>query len=460
MPKPAKPTRRQRRHGDLPSGYQWRDGRPRWIPSPSRRAAGWRATDLKDAHGRWLAEGAAIQRARAIADAVRAWAAGEAVPPAVAAMAPQGAAFAGRSTAAASPRAIRVLLDEFYEANTRPLGARRTGLSPKTQADYKSKIARFLTEVRGKIAEERFMAMDVDILLPPGPGEAGDDVLTLAYEALRGEAGESMASGCVAAVSAWMGWMVKRRRIWATNPCAAVERSTPEGRIVVYDWPEVVALVRRAEARGLHSVADAIVLAVDLSWAQQDLLAMTWGQVHAVAGRTRIKHRRIKTGQAGNPPLLPLGLARLEAIRARLAADRIIPAPALPLLICELTGKSWVADTFRHIFAEIRAEVACQHLVAELLARLAGAPGAPTDEGIASKQFRDLRDTAITYCYEAGLDIPEICSRTLHAPTRAQAVIEKHYGAIGKGIADRAAAKLEAYFAAEGYHIENGSGQA
>lgn len=430
--KPKAPKRRQRRHGSLPAGFAWREGRPRWIPSPSRRAAGWTATDLKDAWDRWMPEGAAIDRARAIAEAVDAWAVGAPVPASLAAIAPKGATAAGRSAKAADPRAIQTLLDAYYAS---PKFAK---LGARTQADYRVKIERFLGAVRGKMDRARFMAMPVDALLPPAFGEGGEDVLTDAYETLQKEAGASMAAGCLASLSAWMGWLVKRKRIWATNPATTVERETPEGRIVVFEWPEILALVQAAEARGLTSIADAIVLAVDLSWSQQDLLSITWDQISA-GDAPRVRHRRIKTGNAGNPPLLPLGRGRLEAIRARWHGQKVRP---IHVLVCELTGRPWSADTFRHHFAEIRAEAA----------------KTPGLEAVATKQFRDLRDTAITYCQEAGLDIPEICSRTLHSPTRAQAVIEKHYGAVGSAAADRGAAKLEAYFGAMGYRLESVKG--
>ena len=60
----------------------------------------------------------------------------------------------------------------------------------------------------------------------------------------------------------------------------------------------------------------------------------------------------------------------------------------------------------------------------------------------------------MTYAYEAGLDIPEICTRTQHNPTRAQAVIERHYGALRQGVADAGAAKLDAHFERMGYTFE------
>jgi hypothetical protein len=421
------PKRRQRGHGILPAGFIWREGRPRWNPSPTRRRQGWRATDLKDGWNRWLAQGAAIERAQAIADQVAAWAAGEPVSPAFAGLAPRGALEGGATPADLKPRSIGALLEAYFAS------PRFTALAEKTRSDYRLKIDRTLGVIAAheRVSLEKFKAIDVDILVPPAFGEEADFGLELAYEALREDAGEHMAHGSLAATSAWLGWCVKRKRVLAANPATFVERTAPEGRIVVYDWPEIVALVEAADRLGFPSIADAIVMAIDLSWSQQDLLAITWDQVSEDG---HVKHRRIKTGVAGNPPLLALGQRRLEAIRCRWQGKTVRP---IWLIVCELTCRRWAADTFRHHFALVRAEAAKK------------------EPGVATKQFRDTRDTAITYAYDAGLAVQEICSRSLHRGKRAQAVIEKHYGAIGQALTDGAAKKLDAHFAALGYTLED-----
>lgn len=425
-----KPKRRQRRQGDLPAGFTWRDGRPRWIPSPTRRAQGWRAIDLKDAWGHWLKKGPALERAQAIADAVAAWAAGEAVPAGFAAIAPKGVAKAAGAKGALNPRSIAALLEAYYEA------PKFRALAPATQGDYRSKHRRFFEVLCGSSDDakvERVKALDVDILLPPQFGEVGDFELERVYDGLTEAVGLPMANGVHAAMSAWLGWCVKKKRIWPTNPAGLVERRSADGRIVVYEWAELADLVQAADALGRPSIGDALIFGVDLSWSEQDLLAITDGQVSPTF---HVKHRRIKTGNAGNPRLLALGQARLAMIRQRWREAGLAWTKDRPLIVCELTGKAWAPSTFQHEFAAIRAHVA---------------RALPT---VADKQFRDTRDTAVTYAYEAGLDIPGICSRTLHSPQRAQAVIAKHYGAIRQGLADAAAEKLDEHFAKMGYRLD------
>lgn len=425
--------RRQRRHGDLPAGLKFRDGRPRWEPSPARRKAGWRGQDLKDPSGRWLSKGEAIMAAEAIAAAVAAHAAGAAVPAQLLAIAPKGAQLRRKAGVLAS-NSIGALIDGFLADPT----PRTVTLKAKTVSDYRIKLARLVGVLADaqKIDAGAVRSLDVAILLPPPPNTGKPFLLGEAYRTLRVAAGEHMAAGVMAAASAWLAWVVDRKNMLPFNPALRVPRATPDGRIVVFEWDELKAMVAAAEALGAASVADAIILAVDLSWSQQDVLALTRGQLNGEP--LHVKHRRIKTGVAGNPPLLAIGRARVEAMLARQAAATVKPidAGAAPLVVCEASGEAWKPDAFRKRFAEVRA------LAATICA------------GVAGKQFRDLRDTAVTYCYDAGLAVPEICSRTLHTPERAQAVIAKHYGAIGQGLTDVAGAKLEAHYEAKGYTFD------
>jgi hypothetical protein len=428
MPR-ARATRRQRAHGVLPAGFKWRDGRPRWEPSPSRRKAGWKALDLKDAYGAWMPRGAAIERAELIAKAVAGWAAGEPAPPAFIHIAPKGAAAGGRQLGALSPRSIGALVDAFCEAEA----PRRRKLSDKTRADYRSKLKVLLEEIAASqsIAVEALRAIDISLLLQPPEGSNKPFLLDQAYDDLCERRGETMGHGALAVASSWLAWVQKKKRAIPYNPAQLVERREVAGRIVVFTWPELLALVAAAEELGWFSIADAVILAVDLSWSQQDLLAFMWRQI---SDDGHCKHRRIKTGVAGNPRLLKIGEARVKAIRARWEGEKVRPTH---VLVCERTRQPWAASDFRHRFAEIRA--------------LAASKVNDPESELATKQFRDLRDTAITIAYDGGLSIEEICTRSLHDPKRAREVISKHYGALTQGLADGAADKLGAHFTKMGY---------
>lgn len=430
----SKKKTRSRPAGILPAGFAWREGRPRWIATPKRRAQGWRGVDLKDAWGRWLSRADAIARAEAIALACDAFDAGEAPPVEFAAFAPQGTARP--KIKAEGVRSIGRLLTDYagpLDEDSDKASQKFRGLGDATRRDYRNKLRRFVEVLAGSDQPDeirKVRAMDIDVLAPPPPGSGVEFLLQMAYDTLREDAGEHMALGVHAAVSAWLGWLKKPRNILATNPAEMVVRVAVDGRLVTYEWPEIVALVRAADALGMPSIGDAVVFGIDLSWSQQDVLAINWGQI----AEGRVRHRRIKTGNAGRPKLLPVGAARLEAIIAR--RGNVTPLPGAPVVVCELTGERWNVHTFRHEFAKIRAHAARD---------------CPS---VASKRFQDLRDTAVTYCYEAGLSLEEICSRTLHDPDSARRVLQKHYGQITQDVSDAAAAKLEARFTAKGWNLD------
>ena len=431
-----KKLRKQRAHGVFPAGFEWRDGRPRWNPSPSRRKVGWRITELRDDRGAFLTKGAAIDRAQALADACSGWVKGHPVPPELMRFAPNGVSpKAGKHTRVDDPKAIGTLLDAWYES---PDFIK--DLSPASQNGYRSKIKRFLgavadigpsdTIARAEDKMEQLRALSIDLFKrPTGPGVPF--ILKDTYHALRDLAGEHMAYGSIAAMSTWMTWCIDNHFIWDQNPCARVKRKVPDGRIVTFNFlEEIVPLAREADRRGLHSMADAILLGVDLSWLPSDLLTMTWGQL---SDGYRIKHRRVKTNVAGNPPLLNLGRRRMQAIIARRGGRG---APDETIITCEETGEPWCLRAFRETFAEIRATVAVK---------------VPS---VAEKHFADLRDTAVTIAYEARLTPQEIAARTLHQLPRVTAILDAHYGKSGWQVEDRGAELLNAHFEAQGYVYE------
>ncbi len=184
-------------------------------------------------------------------------------------------------------------------------------------------------------------------------------------------------------------------------------------------------MIAGAEAAGYPSIADSLVLGVDLSWSQQNRLALTWPQVRPDG---RVRGTRPKTGAVMETPLLEsLAKPRLNAIRQRqLDAYGSVVQPT-HVLICEDTGAPWKADWYRHKFREIADSLGLQHL---------------TDQ--------DLRDTAVTITYEAGLTEPEIASRTGHSLKRIREILDAHYGQITRVVADNGKRKLDRYMRGKG----------
>lgn len=441
----------------VPAGWQWREARPRWIPSPVLRKAGWRGCDLKDARGQWLARGPSIAAAEAIGEAVATWRTGALAPGLVRAFAPPGACEtpgAGRPAPVGDRRSLGALMDAYLGAPERGVAPSHEFARIRNKIDRRSKLSRFVDVLAGyvskpggaataaeleayKAARERVRAMSIDVLEPP----AFEDTPDLAqaqgplydlYWKLKAQVGENMAHGVLAIVSAWLEWCVKRRAV-RQNWAKLVDRASPPGRIRVASWDELAALIAAAEARGLHSIADSIILAVDLSWSQADRLKLTWPQI---SPDYRVRGTRQKTGIKGETPLLEsLGRPRVQRIRQRQAEIYGPTVQPTHVLVCELTGKPWVRRAYSQAFAEIRAEAA-----KEL-------------PSVATLLDLDLRDTAITVAHNAGLKPPEIATRSLHSLKRISDVLEKHYAELGQEIADAGADKLNDYLARKGVSL-------
>lgn len=446
MTRPKKLAPRLRRHRDAPANWQHRDGRPRWIPSPALRKAGWKGLDLKDGRGQWLTEGAGRDRATAINSAVADWRAGRPVPADLLAIAPPGA-----DASAAAPRAGRGARDPLSIGALRDGWIasddfrRKTNGDPRaasTQRDYRNKLDRFIDTLAGWVvlparddeaAQARYAADRADVLaqsifsLEPVQGPDGVvDVIDRAYRLLRDHAGVPMGYGVMAVVSVFLTWARRRKDRSIVNWAADVSRETPEGKIRTRSWEEIVCMIRTADAMDWPSIGDSLVLGLDLSWSQVDRLSLTWDR--EVAGRCFTA--RQKTGRKGGTPLLEgLGLARLPLIRAR--QEGMKPRPT-HILWCESTGQPWKTDHYRHVIALIRAKAAEE--IPSLI------------DFVDS----DLRDTAFTWAREAGLDDDGVASRTIQSRANVKALGDKHYGEIGPAIADPAALRLGAWLAEKG----------
>lgn len=451
----------------MPAYFQWRDGRPTWNPSEGLRKAGWRRCDLKDDAGRYLTKGAAIDRAAVINDAVARWREGLSVPAAMAAFAPAGST-AERPVIirAADPLSIGALADAWAGVKAPFKGGEKTRwlhkpseefaeLRPSTQRDYGNKLKRLLDVLAGYVQPPGRDASEDDrhayaqaiadlrsepifMLAAEEDADGVSDPLYEAYRILKRHAGVAQASGVMAVAGVWLGWCRARKSRRIHNWAGEVSRETPRGRIRVLTFPEISALIEAAERLGWTSVADAIVLGLDLSWSQADRLQLTWDRVVTDDnGRVRALTRsqitdgpdadrvgRAKTGRVGGTPFLAFGRERIAAIKARHETRDAHPTH---VLFCETTAAPWNADHFRKIFAKVRAEAA---------------KAAPT---VADATDQDLRDTAITLCRRAGLSIDETCARTLQSRRRVLDLWDMAYGEIGPEIADAGADRLDAY---------------
>lgn len=463
--RPSPSKRRQRPHGVLPKGFDWRDGRPRWLPSPTRRAQGWRPVDLAVVTARggkeWMRQGDAIERCRAINAAVEAWTLRAApVPADMAAFAPPGACDGSGLTPAqrADKRSIGALMDEWLTSSKFTLPRGQGGLAPSTAADYRSKarvLLHGLVESDDPAKVEALRLLPIETLAVPEE-EDEDFPLEAAYQWLLANRGHDMAYGVMAVASVFFTWCWKKKRIKAlsANPVELIDRTPPAGKIRVGTQHELAAVLASSKALGLPSIGDAVMLALDLGWSLKDLLRLEWRQLARLrdeAGVERwhvVRVARAKTGVASSMiPLLAIGEACVQAIVARQAAADVTP---LHLIVREPSPRNrsgvWTARAFNDAWRAVRRHAA------------ATAPTLLTGDGVEGSEFNgafdfmDTRDTFITLCHDADMSAAEVCKRSLHKDhARVLAVWSKHYGTGGRAVGRSGARKMGAHMDATGW---------
>jgi integrase len=407
--------RKIRKQGIMPAGWKWRDGRPRWEPSPVLRKAGWKGQDLKDPMGRYLGRAASIDRAEKINNQVAAWRTGDRVV---------GVSDAQRTTRReVAPKTILSLVERYQKSEV------FLDLRPNTQAEYKSKLRVLIDWAGDKMPET---------LLPAGPNDPDygeDSLLQMAYRKWRETRGLATANGVIAVTGAMFTWAVKKNLI-AVNPVNYVTRRKSAPRLRVASPAELQSWITTCDLANRHSLADAIVLATHTGLRQGDILNLTWRDIE----KNRITIRTQKTDARVSIRLTRAARARLIEIKRR---NRKAKRIAEYVILREGTWMPYQKYTFRHEVADHRM-LAVKTIEQEAHARQLTKDETALIKGLRSLEFRDLRDTAITRLYEAGCTIPEIQSITLHSLRTINTVLE-HYGMPTDRTADNAIAKYDAY---------------
>lgn len=451
--------RRQRAHDILPAGFDYRDGRPRWLPSPTRRAQGWKIVELRGPAVRgvktWMSRGDAITRCEAINAAVKAWVLkSQPVPAEMAPFAPEGSTDGtGRTPQQRlDRRSIGALADAWLESASFTLTREQGGLSESTKGDYKRKLNRLFealveSDSEAKVAGLRALPIDI-LAAPEEDDEDGEFVLETAYHWLMTNAGHPMAHGVLQVASVWLTWCWKKRRIksLSANPVNLIDRTPPTGRIRVARVEEIAALVAAAEVMPGHGfIADALLLALDLGWSLADILRLDWRRVVKRPGGQWFvtRNSRGKTGVAGSEiPFMAIGSARLERMVARNAAADVT---SVWLISRGPSDKPMLPRLFNTYWNAVRDRAAVDQ------------PSLKTGDMIEGSEyegpfnFMDARDTFITMAREAEMTVEQTCSRSQHQPTRVHAVWQKHYGAITPRIAASGARKMDAHMLATGW---------
>lgn len=365
---------------------------PRWEPSPKLRRLGAKGQPLKDDAGAWLPLEAAIAKARELTAAAEAQMA------------------EGKRLKLAPPKRHPRSADalwKLYEAS--PKFQR---LAPKTQTEYRKHAAIFLAE------------------FGPEPVAAiGKAHLHTWWEELYQARGHAMANATLAVARLLFSY-AERKEWRATNPARQLGLETVPPRVVVWLNTECKAYVERADAMGLAPAGDAFVLALHTGQRMSDVL--TLDEDRLVDGKAYFLQR--KTGARVIVPLTPMLHERIAGMHARRASKPVTQlALAKRLVLCH-DAFEYTEKHFNTHFRQVRAAIA-----KELPA-------------VAERQFRDLRDTAITRLALAGATIAEIRSITGHTIKSVHQVLE-HYMALDEAMADRAIERLQAWMAEQGIAV-------
>lgn len=391
-----------------------------WQPSTRLRGAGWRLTRLPDD----LA--GAIAMAETLNARVDAWRRGGPGPDGMRAAAP-----ARHGTAAAAGSVDALIL--AYQASRF-----WSGLRAKTRREYQwalAEISRWSGDAPvGAITAalvQRFYAYLAErprLDAAGGPIRGADGRI----EVIRTPAK-------AAAVIRVLRLLLRKgpalgfpRNDAADRPGVRVEKQR-EPRL--WERADVAHMARVADALGWRSVATAILLNEWAGQRMEDVLAMPrWDMA---AG-----HLVLRQSKRGRRVALPLHLVPQVVARLTAEAERAgaLVSPS-HLLVHDRTGRPWDADTFRHVFAEIRAAAAAG------LPAAADRPAIEPRPQVAGLWFMELRHTAITRLNEAGVDPLDIAAITGHTEKSVRAVLERHYLVQTGRAAERA---FRARLAAEG----------
>jgi integrase len=389
----------------------WRDGRPRFEPSPTLRRLGLKGEDLRHGpDGPWFSPGECVD-----------WIATVLEPRLAEAKAIRAARPAARpATIARQLRPVYSLGQMFADLWKRPEFTgqavadgrrRRKPLAPRTVRWYRAMaelVARFDPELWAEDATAMTAAQWAAFL-----------------ERVEQRHGLDTARAVRATLSMAFGRMRIRTRK-GEDPMRDARLPMPPPRLRVGEIAEMQHLIATADRLGRPEIGDSIMLGLMTCQRQADRLALEGGQI--VDGEIMFRQR--KTGARVLVPAAPPLLARIEAARARRQGHRV----SWPqVVIDEQAGRPWAAggDHYRHVFAAVRDAAA------------------ETMPGLKGFRDQDLRDTGITWLANAGCDAIHIAAISGHSLETIHQVL-RHYLVRHPDQARAAIGKLVAHIDAKG----------
>lgn len=431
------------------NGLKWRDGRPRWEPSPASRAVGLRGMDLRDLEGRWLTErGEAIAVcdgrqlwAELIRDAHRSGAAGDEArgqlrlaienlaAPADAGQRRRrallqdlidraGAVLEGQDLAAGvtvtrGVRTMERLTEAYFDAVDRG----EVKIARATRTAYSSQ--------RGRL-EKKFAGRGVASI-------TRSELRDWYHNELTRDLSTSSANLCMGAAAALFKFAWNKDWI-AASPVTKLTLTKAKGRRVFWELAEEQAFVSWCDANGFADVADGLIAGL---WTGARLIDLTKLNLESLTGETwaYLPQKTEKGGQEAMPGITAPFRARIDRRRHEAALSPLRPISGTPFLWDPKSQRRHGTRTYWARFTEAQAKALAQQMV----------PATMT-----GKRHQDTRDTCITRLYYADVPISRMWTWTGHSQGSIEQILKEHYIVLREAGQREMAGQLEAWAKREG----------
>lgn len=417
---------------NLRNGLKWRDGQPRWEPSPKSREIGIKGRDLKGPDGRWMSRGEAIGAADArqlwagyIRDAHKDGQVGEDARRDLR----EALELLGddetpqRDLVADLIMMARLLLkDDAPAMHAGPVEPDRT-VAAMVAAYFAALEARepYFCGEHGELnisESTRGNYRRVSKRLVRKFGDRRVDELTRGdmrawYDELVRDISLSTANLNLGCSAAFFKWACLQVPPWLPeSPCLRLGRSKAAGRRVFWEVEEETAFVVWCDANGFFEVADAVVFGIYTGARIHDLCAANLEDLAGDTWRYRPHKMQRRSKREALPGLTPQLRARIDRRRREAAAGKIKFASGTPFLWDRQRQARFDTDSLGERFREAKAAAIAAEAVPHTLVDKRGA---------------DWRDTCITRLWEAVSDFNRITSWTGHSPDEAAQILRDHY---------------------------------
>jgi hypothetical protein len=415
---------------------QWREGKPRFIPSPELRAVGFKGKDLRHGEtGPWYTRDEAAEWGKLNVEKIRAAQQGKAAPLAPA----RGDTLADLIKAYLASPDFAALADRTRQDQARleqlicfkPVAGKpdKSGKPRLERSTISQTPARFIDRADVKALAER---------LEKRHGLAqGNKTIKFMSAAFR------------------FGTLAPRWRL-SHNPCHRLNLRTPAPRVAVWTEAMVRQMVAAADIMGRPEVGDCIYLGLFTGQRLGDRLQLIDG---GLVGGGRM-FRQSKTGAVVIIPETRELTARLAAMRDRRAKSDPARKVVYPNMITSsISGLPLTPSGYNQVFNDVKrraiAGIIDQAETAAAASRGVNEPVwllPPGQAGLDAMRDQDLRDTAVTWLALADCTLMQIASITGHSIASIQTTI-RHYLYMDVRLAGAAIDKLQKWVEKEGMKL-------